>query len=75
VFERKNSRFFVSGPFDAHMPDYYVIIKDIPWWIKNENLIMSWINTEVQNSNFEFSGVVLSFKKSKDALAFILKWG
>ncbi len=57
------------------MPDYYVIIKDIPWWIKNENLIMSWINTEVQNSNFEFSGVVLSFKKSKDALAFILKWG
>ena len=74
MFASANNKFVISGPFDAHMPDYYVIIKDVTWWLKNEKSIMSWLDTEIPSADIEFSGVVLAFKNSKDALAFILKW-
>jgi hypothetical protein len=74
MFQRKNAKFVLSGPFDAHMPDYYLIITDIEWWIKNEETVLQWIGSEILSTDYIISGVVLTFKREKDVAAFLLKW-
>ena len=72
--QESQNRFLVSGPFDEDMPHYYVIVRDIDWYITNETLITTWLDNSTSPDDVDISGVVLTFKQDKDLTAFLLKW-
>ncbi len=74
VWENDKSRFIVSGPFDADMPYYYVIITDFKWWTDNQLEIVDWMNRCLPRGALHVSGMVLELETEELASLFLLRW-
>ena len=69
------NRFVAYKPFDNEMPDWYVVVADLGWWIAYCDQVDEWLTTNIPDSKDIKSGMVLSFKREKDCSKFLLKWG
>jgi hypothetical protein len=74
VFGENDGRLIVTGPFDAEMPDHYVIIKDYRWWAANEREIYAWMRQCLPNGTAHHQGMVVTLKEEQDVLNFLLRW-
>ena len=74
VFGDDKSRLIVTGPFDAEMPDHYIIIKDYRWWADNETEIYKWMRQCLPNGTDHHQGMVVTLKEEQDVLSFLLRW-
>jgi len=71
----RTQRFVVSGPFDEEMPNYYVVISNIKWWLENESEIYKWMDTNLSRGRLHHTGMIVEFENQKDCSTFLLKWG
>ena len=69
------NRFVAYTPFDSEMPDWYVVVADLGWWILHGHKVDAWLAANIKNSKNIKSGMVLSFKCEKDCSQFLLRWG
>lgn len=69
-----NQRFVLTGPFDKEMPNYYIIIKDIEYWLNNEESIISWMDNNLSRGKQHYQGMVLTIEEEKDVMMFMLRW-
>ncbi|CAB4133455.1 hypothetical protein UFOVP257_201 [uncultured Caudovirales phage] len=67
-------RFFVTGPFDAEMPDHYIIIKDYSWWAKHEAEIYEWMKLCLPDGIKHHQGMLVIVQREEDASNFLLRW-
>lgn len=67
-------RFIATGPFDDEMPQHYVVIADIKWWIANEKEVYVWMDSNLPRKRLHHTGMVLELDNEQDAFAFILRW-
>ena len=70
----KDSRFIATGPFDAEMPHYYIIIRDYRWWNNNELEIYSWMDECLPRGRKHQQGMVVVIENESDASNFLLRW-
>jgi hypothetical protein len=68
-------RFIYNGPFDEAMPNHYMIIDDIEFWLANELVIYQWMRENLPRGVEHHQGMVVSLESERDAVAFLLRWG
>jgi hypothetical protein len=68
------SKFIVTGPFDAEMPHYYIIIKDYNFWIEHQAELESWMDANLSRGREHQTGLVLTIESEKEAMLFMLRW-
>jgi len=69
------NRFILGGPFDSDMPNYYLMITDIEWWIDNDKRVYEWMDLNLPKKRMHHVGMTLEFEDKKDATLFLLRWG
>jgi hypothetical protein len=74
VWDNDKGRFIVSGPFDADMPYYYIIITDFKWWTDNELEIVDWMNRCLPRGVLHVKGMVLELETEELTSLFLLRW-
>lgn len=74
VFGDDKSRFILTGPFDAEMPYFYIIIKDYRWWADNETEIYTWMRQCLPDGINHHQGMVVTVANESDASNFLLRW-
>ena len=75
VFDSKNKRrFMITGPFDEEMPNKYVMITDIKYWMDNEDEIYTWMRENLPRGKMHQTGMVIEFENDQDLSNFLLKW-
>lgn len=74
VFDDDKSRLFVTGPFDAEMPYYYILIKDYRWWAANETEIYKWMRQCLPDGTNHHQGMVVTIQNEMDVTNFLLRW-
>ena len=67
-------RFVVSGPFDYEMPNYYIMIANIAYWLDNEPAIYAWMDENLPRGRLHQEGMVVVLEQEKDVTAFIMRW-
>ena len=70
----KEDRFYLTGPFDDKMPNYYLIIIDFDWWVNNEEEVYDWMSENTEGGTDCHRGLVVSLKSKRDLTNFLLKW-
>ena len=70
----KDQRFIATGPFDAEMPYYYIIIRDYRWWNNNEMEIYAWMDECLPRGRQHQQGMVVVIEDQSDASNFLLRW-
>lgn len=70
----KNGRFIATGPFDAAMPYYYIIICDYRWWADNESELYTWMDECLPKGRNHQQGMVVVIENESDASNFLLRW-
>mgnify|MGYP003342481599 CR=1 FL=1 len=70
----KDGRFIATGPFDAEMPHYYIIIRDYRWWNDNEKEIYRWMDDCLPRGRKHQQGMVVVIEDESDASNFLLRW-
>ena len=74
LWENDKDRFIVSGPFDATMPFFYLIITDYAWWDQNEKEIYRWMDQCLPRGRYHQKGMVVELDTEELASLFLLKW-
>ena len=74
ILTNTHGKFLLSGPFDADMPYYYLIITDVEFWVKHETELYAWMEENLPRGKSHHEGMVISLDTEEDALAFLLKW-
>ena len=74
VFGDDDSRLLVTGPFDAEMPYYYILIKDYRWWAANEPEIYKWMRQCLPDGERHHQGMVVTIADERDVTNFLLRW-
>ena len=74
VFGDDDSRLLVTGPFDADMPYYYILIKDYRWWAANEPEIYKWMRQCLPDGERHHQGMVVTIADERDVTNFLLRW-
>lgn len=64
----------LTGPFDAEMPHYYVMISNIQNWIDHEQEILPWMDNNLPRGRDHHQGMVITLEEEKDAMLFMLRW-
>jgi hypothetical protein len=67
-------RFILTGPFDAEMPHYYVLIKDYNFWIEHEAELEAWMDRNLSRGCQHQTGMVLTIEQEKEAMLFMMRW-
>ena len=75
ILEGANGRrFILSGPFDDEMPNYYIVIADISFWLKHEKVIYEWMDNYLPRGRLHQEGMTVVLENENDALMFIMRW-
>lgn len=69
------ARFIVSGPFDKEMPDHYLVIADLSFWLENEIKIYDWMDLCLPKGRAHHQGMCVILPSAEYASAFLLRWG
>jgi hypothetical protein len=67
-------RFILTGPFDAEMPHYYVLIKDYTFWTEHEEELELWMDRNLSRGREHQQGMVLTIEQEKEAMLFMMRW-
>jgi hypothetical protein len=54
-------RFLLAGPFDEEMPNYYLMITNIKWWIDHEPAVYDWMDVNLPKKRMHHVGMTLEF--------------
>ena len=67
-------RFIVSGPFDHEMPNFYIVIADITFWLKNERDIYAWMEDHLPRGRLHQEGMTIVLEREEEVTSFIMRW-
>ena len=68
---------FLAPRFEVQTSMYQLqlIILDYNYWCDNEYEIKEWMGANLPRGIHHQFGMILSFEKDQDRLAFLLRWG
>jgi len=67
-------RFVYNGPFDTTLPDHYLIINDIEWWLRTETEIYVWMDHHLPQGRLHHRGMCVVIPEARDVVMFLLRW-
>lgn len=78
VFDGNDKKRFITAgqhEFTPEAPQYYILIKDISFWIEHENEIYVWMECNLPRGRLHQEGMVIAVPDESMVTAFLLRWG